>query len=192
MYLDELFPIDISFGAIGGLIWATDVTQNQGGFEYREATRSQPGGSWEVSHAARSPDKWPKLIDFFAIAQGRANTFRFKDPIDNLVAAGQGVFVMLTSTTFQMYKRYTFGAKHFDRKITKPDASVSVAGGSSPSIDRATGIVTVASGTPTSWMGMFYCNCRFDVDQMRANVIDKNGNGLIVGWQSIPIVLVPE
>lgn len=44
-----------------------------------------------------------------------------------------------------------------------------------------------------TWEGEFDVPCRFDIDQMRGEVMDKHKNGdLIVSWSSIPIVEVRD
>lgn len=190
-FLAERFPPKISFGANGGPGFLTDIVITNGGVESRDQTRSMELGSWEVSHAARLPAAYKPLQAFFRLAGGRANTFRFKDWTDYTVAANEGKFVMLTSTTFQCVKRYTFGSQTFDRTIMLPVSPISVTGGTVASISYTTGIVTMTSGTPTAWTGEFDILARFDTDRMRAETIDRNPrDGLIIGWSSIPIVEV--
>jgi uncharacterized protein (TIGR02217 family) len=193
-FLNERFPDDISRGAIGGAGFLTDVVMVESGHEFRRQARALELGSWEVSHAARLPEKYRRLQAFFRVAAGRANGFRFKDWTDFEAAQTEGVFVLLTGSTggstWQMYKRYTFGAYTYDRKIQKPiNGTVTVTGGSGHSIDYATGILTEGLGEPTSWAGEFDVPARFDTDVMRAETIEKQVSGeLVVGWSSIPIV----
>lgn len=183
------FPDAISYGAEGGATFLTDVVIVNSGAEYRNQVRSLELGRWDVSHAARLPAAYRPLAAFFRVAAGRANGFRFKDWTDFEVGSGEGVFTLLTATTFQMHKRYTAGAATYDRRIQKPvSGTVTVTGGTTPTVDYATGIVTVAAGTPTSWTGEFDVPCRFDTDEMRAITRDRAGDDLIIGWNAIPIV----
>lgn len=186
------FPENVSFGAVGGPGWQTDVVTVDGGNETRDQNWSQARGQWEVSHAARTPDKYNPLIAHFRLAGGRANSFPFKDWMDyrHNDAGGTGIFTMLTSTTFQLTKRYTSGSGTTDRFIYLPrSATITVTGGVGATVSYTTGVVTVSSGTPTSWTGEFYIPARYDTDQMHGEIIDKNLNrGLIMGWNSIPIV----
>lgn len=188
-FLDIRFPPAISFHAVGGPGFLTNVVIVNSGSEFRDQVWSLERGTWEVSHAARLPAAYKPLQAFFRVARGRANSFRFKDWSDFSATASEGVFAMLTATTFQMYKRYTFGAQTFDRKIIRPVASTAViTGGTTTSVNYATGVVTVASGTPTAWAGEFDCHVRFDTDQMKAETIDKSGGEIVIGWSSIPII----
>lgn len=189
-FRDIRLPPAISFGAVGGPGFRTEIVATESGAESRDATQAKELGSWDISYAARLPIAYVPLQAFFRVVRGRADTWRFKDWSDFAATAAQGVFVLLTSTTFQMYKRYTFSGLTYDVKITLPVAgTITVTGGTSPSVNSATGVVTVASGTPTAWAGEFDRLCRFDTDTMHANTIDRNGaqGDLIIGWSGIPI-----
>jgi uncharacterized protein (TIGR02217 family) len=189
-FLDIQFPSAISFHAVGGPGFLTNVVIANSGQEFRDQVWSLERGSWEVSHAARLPTDYKPLQAFFRIARGRANSFRFKDWSDFAATSSEGVFTMLTSTTFQAWKRYTFGGQTFDRKITKLVATPTTTGGTVSSWALTTGIVTMTTGTPTAWAAEFDCHCRFDTDQMKAETIDKSGRELLIGWSSIPVIEV--
>jgi len=193
-FLDIRFPPKISFDAVGGPGFSTTITSVDSGHEFSNRNWTLERSEYEVSHAARLPADWQPLVAFFRVVGGRANTWRFKDWLDFEATAAEGVFTLVTATTFQMWKRYSFGASTYDRKITKPvSGSVTVTGGTNPVIATSTGIVTVDSGTPTAWAGQFDVHCRFDIDRMRHSTIDRNPTkGLIVGWESIPIVEVRD
>lgn len=195
-FLDLRFPVDISFGAIGGPGFLTDIVITNSGVESRDQTRSMDLGAWEVSHVPRFPEMYKRLQSFFRIAAGRANTFRFKDWSDFTVTASEGVLSPTDDAgspplTWQLYKRYTFGSITFDRKIVLPISAITVTGGSGVSVAYSTGVVTVSSGTPTSWSGEFDVLARFDTDRMHGQIIERNPtDGLLVEWASIPIVEV--
>ena len=192
-FLDIRFPVRISFGAVGGPGFLTDVVITNGGAESRDQIWAYERGSWEVSHAARMPDMYRKLQAFFRAVGGRANTFRFKDWTDFSATAAEGRFIAITgSDELQMVKRYTFGAYTFDRKIVLPiSGTVTVTGGSGVSVDYSDGTVSCDSnGEPTAWAGEFDILARFDTDRMHAETIDRSGPDLIIGWSSIPVVEV--
>lgn len=182
------FPEGISRGATGGPTFQTTVTQTGGGQEYRNQGWSQPRRKYDVSHAARTFDLYKELLAFFLVANGRTNGFRFKDWADYIATAAQGRFVLLTSTTFQAYKRYTSGSSYVDRIIQKGVATWTVTGGTVASIDYTTGIVTMSSGTPTAWAGEYDVPARFDIDEMQATIIDGAKDNWIMGWEQIPIL----
>ncbi len=189
-----VFPERVSFGITGGPEFSTRVVRTQAGDEFRDMLMAQAKHSYEASLAAKLPVDWEPLLEFFHIVGGRAVGFRFKDWSDYTARQGEGLFAQLTGTTFQMYKRYTSGSATRDRRIQKPrnNSTVVVTGGSSPVVDYTTGIVTVSAGTPTSWIGDFDVPCRFDVDKMSGETVDKTpGGSLIRSWHTIPIIEIP-
>ena len=183
---EKLFPAEISYGATGGPEWSTNIGTSFGGAEYRQANWTFAMHKYDVAHGVKTQTQLNNLRAFFNMCRGKAHSFRYKDWADFTVDVGEGVFVSLTATTFQMYKRYTFDGVNYDRKITKIASSgATVTGGAGVSVNLDTGVVTVSSGTPTSWVcDEFHVPCRFDTDIMRINIVDYN----IYEWGQIPIV----
>lgn len=189
------FPDHISIDAQGGPGMRTDVIVVNSGAEFRQQNWEQTRHRYEVSQAAKLPEQYEPLKKFFLAVGGRATGFRFKDWMDYKVAAGTGFFSPIDTTHFQLVKRYQAGGALHDRLITKPvnNGTFAIAGGTFLSLDYATGIVTMTSGTPTSWGGEFDVPCRFDVDEMIGHIVGKNvSKGLIVNWDSIPILEVRD
>lgn len=191
---DLIFPdcVALNSGFIGGPAFLTDIVISESGEEFRTPTWPQGLRRYEASHAARLPEEYGPLGAFFEICMGKAYPFLLKDWLDykHSDKNGSGFFTELTSTTFQMWKRYTINSVTRDRRIQKPKSgTITVTGGTVSSIDLTTGIVTMTSGTPTAWAGEFYVPCRFDTDEMKPAVIEKKPTGeLFVDWMSIPIV----
>ena len=184
-FIETRFPTKIAYGASGGPAYSTDIVVVNSGFEQRNSVWADSRCEFDVSHGVKTQTQLNELIAFFRVMKGRANGFRFKDFTDFQVTTGQGVFVALTTYTFQMYRRYTTAATNYDRKITKPvSGSITVTGGSGVSINYTTGVVTVSSGTPTAWVGQFDIPCRFDTDSLKARIEDYNA----FSWGSIPVV----
>ncbi len=128
------------------------------------------------------------LLNFINISMGQLSGFRFKDFTDykDSDMNGQGIFAMIDSTHFQMYKRYTLGSSTYDAKILKPIATITVTGGSVASIDYTTGIVTMTSGTPTLWAGTYDVPVRFADDIPRLGLDESTG--ALLNWQSLKLV----
>jgi uncharacterized protein (TIGR02217 family) len=189
-----VFPDEVAAWAIGGRGFLTSVVETYGGNEYRNAAWSQSRGQWEwlTSDAQRQTNPsaayaFKTLRNFFMVARGQLNTFRFRDWKD-YTDDGAGVFVGLTSTTFQMYKNYTVGSVTYSQIIQKPrSATVVVTGGVTPVVDYTTGIVAVASGTPASWTGQFDIPCRFAVDDPKAGL---SSDGTFINWQQLRLIEV--
>jgi uncharacterized protein (TIGR02217 family) len=158
-HYEILFPTDISYGVRGGPAWNTSIIKRSSGHEQRIQRWSTP--LWEypdVAHHARSVSKMDDLYDFFiTVGMGSANSFLFKDWADFTVLAADGrlgtTAVGTGEPTYQMYKRYTYGARTFDREIVKPKAgSSTIYRGATPvtegasagnmTYDTTTGIVT--------------------------------------------------
>lgn len=176
-------------GAEGGPEFQTDIVIVASGAEQRNQNWSEERLRWEVSHAARLEADWRQLQAFFRVVRGRASSFRFKDHTDYVCENGDGVFIDTdgSPTQKQMYKRYTFEGQTFYRKITKPVSGRITT--DATGLDYSSGIATSGS----YWYGEFDVHCRFDIDAMRGEIINKTkDDGLIVGWSSIPIVEVKE
>ena len=194
------FPDCFSFGSTGGAGFSTSITELDSGVEYANRNWEQSRHQYVVSFDARKPHVVNDLIGFFKNMAGMFSYFRVKDPLDYLdndlgryvATSAAGVFAVIDATHFQMYKRYTCGALVHNRKIQKPVVGkVTVTGGTGATVDSTTGIVTVASGTPTAWSGEFDVPVRFNTDVMRAIIVNKNMSfGLITGWQQIELVEV--
>ncbi len=196
-FIDVRFPVRVSMGAIGGPGFLTNIAIMESGAESRNQEWEWERGEWEVSQAAKLPVNYEPLQAFFRLVGGRAHSFRFKDWTDYICTSAQGFFVDSDGSPSgkQMVKRYTFGGFTVDRRITKPvHGTVIIQGVGSPSdngLDYSTGIVY--GGSPTSHSCEFDVCARFDTDKMRAEAINRNPeDGLIVTWQSIPIVEVKE
>jgi len=188
-FYEVQFPSTISYGAVGGPGFKTDVVVVASGAEQRNVTWAQARRRYDVAHAAREPTASDAVKAFFHAMSGRAHGFRFKDWTDFSATASEGKFTQIDSTHFQAVKRYsTSGGQTYDRNIQKGIATWSITSGTVSAIDYNTGIVTMTSGTPTAWAGSFDVPCRFDTDELSGVIIDKSSAGLIVGWQSITIV----
>jgi uncharacterized protein (TIGR02217 family) len=184
-FIETRFPDDISYGATGGPGFSTDIVVVNSGFEQRNQAWQDALCVYDVSHGIKKQAQLNALIAFFRVMGGRANGFRFKDWSDHTVASGEGVFEAISATQFRMIKRYTTAGNNHDRRITKPvNGTVVVTGGTGASINYTTGIVTVTSGTPVSWVGEFDVPCRFDIDQMRTSLESYN----LYTWGNIPVV----
>ena len=174
-FIETQFPTDISLGATGGPGFQTDVIAVNSGFEQCNANWEDARCAFDVAHGVKTQAQLDTLIAFFRVMKGKANGFRFKDWSDYKVTSGQGIFTQIDSTHFQMWRRYTTAGNNSDREITKPvSGTITVNGGTVASIDYTTGIVTMTTGTPTSWTGEFDVPMRFDIDQMKNSIIHYN------------------
>lgn len=192
---DEVqFPTDISQGAKGGPSFRTTVSITGSGTEQRVAQWNNPLYKWEVNHALKSITAAQTLLSFFYARMGRARGFRFKDWNDYQVAGEASVFI--TTTTFQIVRRYTSGAVTMVRNIKKPvTGSISLTDNLGATVnpalytvDTTTGIITF--GVAPSYVPNVTCQfdvpVRFDTDEMPLIQSDVTYRD----WPSILIVEV--
>ncbi len=196
-FVDVQFPVDISYGAVGGAVFSTDVIESFGGYEQRNINWSQSRGAWNVAHGVKTEVQLNELIAFFRARRGRAIGFRFKDWSD-YKATGQIIGTGNASTTvFQLVKSYTSGGVTVDRTIKKPvnNGSLkiylnSVLQSSGFSVNYNTGVVTFTSapgnGVVITADFEFDVPVRFDTDELQISLDNFN----IGSWSSIPVVEV--
>ena len=181
---DVLFPTDISKGCQGGPMWSTRISVTGAGYEYRNADWANLRGRWNVGFGVRDDADLDTLIAFFNARQGKAYSFRFRDPLDHRVTLG-ALQTNPATGLVQTAKLYTSGGVTYTRFITLP-VSGSVTGlGGGASVNYTTGVVTGASaGTVVSFL--FDCKCRFDTDHLSGTGI-RDG---MASFDDIPVVEV--
>jgi len=199
-FQERQFPPRISFGAVGGPGFSTEVVVVASGREKRNRKWSEMRHAFDVSQAVRTNAEFAELRAFFISVGGKADGFRYKDWADFQTVITDGVVTGITSTTFQLYKRYTSGATSTDRKITKPIATGFVLTNSGTTLalttdytlDSTTGIVTTVTPKTAAnlrWSGEFDVPSRFDIDELRAEIVSRRADReLLLAWNAIPIV----
>lgn len=195
------FPDNIAFGATVGPTYLTVVTPVYSGRDGRIAAWSQSRIRFEVGRRAMNAADTASLDAFFRAVKGRAYGFRIKDWTDFFATTANGVVVaQATAGVYQLAKLYTTGSLSETRLIQKPVTGTvavyknAVLIASGLSLDTTTGLVTI---TPTplntdvlSWSGQFDVPARFDADEMKKQIMDRNGasGDLLVDWGSIPVI----
>lgn len=192
-FCEVQMPTGISKGAAGGPLFSTIIVSSASGSEQRIAQWSQGRRKWDVTHALRNNTQRDELIAFYIARRGMLDGFRFKDWSDFRVSAATPEDMeLVTSTTFQLAKRYVSGGVTILRLITKPVAdTVRVWNGTDEVLtgftyDTSTGIVTFddAPDYLPSASFEFDVPARFDTDSMNWSQ-DETTFG---SWQSVPIV----
>jgi uncharacterized protein (TIGR02217 family) len=193
-HYEILFPTDISYGVRGGPMWNTSIIKRSSGHEQSTKRWNTPLWAYpDVAHHARVVSKMDDLYDFFiTVGEGMANSFLFKDWADYTVAAADGRLGSLAigtgEPTYQMVKRYTYGARTFDRNIVKPKASsVSVYRGGVLQTETThftysttTGIVTFVADT-TKAVDANVTKAITAISQANPGQVTAIGHGFVTG-----------
>lgn len=175
MFLDQRFPTSISYGAVGGPGYSTNIITLSSGVEGRNQNWSTARCAYNAAKGCSTDQDKKDLIAFFRIAKGKANTFRWKDWSDYTASGVEGVFDHISGATYQFQKEYVLGSDSELRDIFLPIDVIIHAGATlltettNYTYDRTTGILTLVGspGTPTVWTGSFDVLARFDTDTLQ-------------------------
>ncbi len=184
---EVLFPATISYGAVGGPEFKTTIVTLDSGHERRNIDWSVARGQWDVQHGLKDQTDLETLIAFFRAREGMAHGFRFKDWTDYTLDRQIIGTTDTSTTTFQIYKRYT-SSVNYDRDITKVlsgaesvwvnNVAITEGGGAGEyQLNDNTGIVTLGatlaaqSGTNVEVaLTEFHVPARFGLDKMNVTL----------------------
>jgi len=211
MHLNTVFPNSIGAGSSRGPEFVTDVVETDARIESRNAVLEYPLQVFDIGTAVKTPAELETVEEYFYAAAGRAHTFAFEDPLDNVSGAygstpdDEDQLLYTAAGTvgagleIQLVKNYTKGGRTQQRKITLPKSgTLVVAKNSIPltettdyTVDYTTGIITLVGGLVLNdeiTAGFeFYVRVRFGTDQLRITMQE-----LLNGEFSIPLVEVIE
>ena len=153
------------------------------GFESVNVVWTQTLREYTLGVVPMSLSTWQAVETIHEITEGGAYGLLLLDPHDSTTS--DGVCTGLTSTTFQLFKRYLHApsGRFKNRKITRPIAAgfaitnsgVTVA---SYTLDVATGVITILAA-PTAanlaWSGSFYVPVHFQDDSIDWDLV-RSGN----------------
>ena len=168
------------------------------GFESVNIVWTQTLHEYTLGVVPMTLSTWQSVETIHEVTEGGAYGFLLLDPHDS--STSDGVCTGLTSTTFQLYKRYLHApsGRFKNRKITRPIAAgfaitnsgVTVA---SYTLNATTGVITIPAA-PTAanlaWTGSFYVPVHFQDDSIDWDLV-RSGNAqdrLIAG----PAVVLKE
>lgn len=123
------FPLPLAFGASGGPIRRTEITQLASGAEHRNTAYAQSRRRYNAGAGIKTKSELYDLIVFFESRFGQLHSFRFRDPTDykscrpnktisitdQIIGLGDGEV-----QEFQLIKSYSDVAGTYVRVITKP------------------------------------------------------------------------
>lgn len=199
MYLTDPFPECLAFGAVRAPVFLTEVSETTAGFEKRNQSWLQVRHEFDVSFSVRTATDYTLLAQHFYKSRGRLNTFGVKDFLDFTVDVTEGVVLEMPDGTLQLHKRYGTGPNAYYRKITRPQAGTALfLNGGSPiglTLNFDTGQVDGDSSTDPddiTWEGTFLVPARYDLDKLPSQVINRNGDELLVSVAGVNVVEVRE
>lgn len=204
-FLDERFPVNISYGSAGGPVYQTAVINMRSGRDKRNINWSYPRHEYDAAVGVRRMTDLEDLIGFFHTVIGRAYSFRWKDwadykscktsqivtATDQEIDTGDG-----EKTEFQLIKNYTFGSYSRSRNITKPvEGTVVVAIDGSETedftVDTDTGKITFdsapADGAEITAGYEFDVHARLDSDSLSTNLTSYQA-----GETEVPVIEIKE
>lgn len=187
---DVRLPEEVEQGARGGPAFRTNVLTLESGFEKRNRQWSVARQQWDIGYGLLRRDgsvddiTFEEVVAFFYARNGRAFGFRFKDWTDFELTRQFIGTTDTTTSTFQIFKRYSSGGYIYDRSIKKPVSSTvkvwvdgverSEGGGALEfQVDLSTGVITLGAdlvaldGTDVECECEFDVPARFDVDQLQ-------------------------
>lgn len=185
------FPVDLSFGSMGGPERRTEIVTLTNGFEERNSPWAHSRRRYDAGVGLRSLDDMAALIAFFEARAGQLHGFRWKDWADykscvpsRAVAADDQVIGRGDGRTvrFQLSKLYRSGAAEYRRPVAKPvSGTVRIAIGGVEkfetvdfSVDPASGVVVLADApmmdAPVTAGFEFDVPVRFDTDRIAVSV----------------------
>lgn len=177
----SLFPLQYSYGSVGGPSFKVEIVQTANKEERRNALWTDARHRYDLTLTARTQAQMDDIKDFHAAMGGPEFSFLFWDYADfrltdELIGVGDGA-----ETVFQTIKTYSAGAASHIRPILKPRAGlvVSVNGveETGASVDTTTGLITFSSapanGLDITVTGRFDVPVRFVEDELRWRVVDR-------------------
>ena len=205
------FPVDVSYGAVGGPMFNTTVFELSSGSEKRNINWSLVRAKYDVSYGIKTQEQMDAVREFFYARRGMAYGFRFRDWGDYQLERQEIGTTDGATQTFQIYKRYTSNSVNYDRNITKivsdsdvVDYTLSVwvngnpitegAGAGNFSINRNTGIITLGSSLYTVSGDAIEVQCEFDVpvrfgtDHLAVSIDNFSSQS----WNNIPIIEIRD
>lgn len=204
-FLNETFPGNIAFGALGGPERRTEIVTLATGHETRNGRWADSRRRYDAGTGIRSLIDLRSVLALFEKARGRLYGFRLRDPFDFSSAENGGAPSSLdqalgtgdgTTTRFALTKTYGSGDLAYVRHIRLPDTSnvlVAIDGseqmlGSDFLIDEETGelVFSVAPSNGASIAGgfLFDVPVRFDTDRLDISLTHFEAGDI----PSIPLV----
>lgn len=185
-FLESRMSARIERGAKGGptnrgrrKVYSTSGRMNQV-FEW-----SAPISEFDISHGILLPDGYAEIEAMWHVIHFTPYSgFRFRNWADYQAVKANSTLTNIVSNTYQLQRKHTFASITYKRNIYKPNAGVTVYDSSdvacTASVNTATGIATVTSGTPSYWIGTFDIPVTFKDNDLMMRLDGTTSNLLMV------------
>lgn len=166
-FFEQRFPERISRNALGGPRFFNSKAYTVSGQRNTNRNATYPLHQYTIDHPVKAAEDFEALRAFFYVVGGDADAFRFKDWSDHRATQANSSATLLTGSTYQLNRLYTFGSRTFVRPIYKPvnDGALklwrtrsAVVSEATVTPDYTTGQVDVlghVSGDTYTWSGTF-------------------------------------
>lgn len=215
MFFECEFPREIAFQAEGGDTFSTVVNEGFSGFEQRNRNWAQTRAEYQISLEHKPFSYYQMVRDFWLNVGGKADAFRFFDPL-NYQAINQPCAQVndnpYTGCVFQLRNTYIAGSRSYTRPCSKiitsaigrydgtpcPDTVAIFVNGekinSGWTLDPTTGLLTFneAPATIPTATFQFHIPVRFDTDKGKATIEPSNvaGGNALVNWPGVDLIEV--
>lgn len=151
---------------------------------------SAPISEFDISHGILLPAGYEEIDAMWHVINFTPYSgLRFRNWADFKGVKGKTSLVNITGTQWQLRRTYTFASITFHRPIYKPTSDVVVYNSSDTpvtfTLDTATGIATVTSGTPSYWVGTFDYPVTFKENDMSTRLDGVTSNLILVADQIV-------
>lgn len=151
---------------------------------------SAPISEFDISHGILLPAGYEEIDAMWHVINFTPYSgLRFRNLADFKGVKGNTSLVNITGTQWQLRRTYTFASITFHRPIYKPTSDVVVYNSSDTpvtfTLDTATGIATVTSGTPSYWVGTFDYPVTFKENDMSTRLDGVTSNLILVADQIV-------
>ncbi len=207
VFSDVILPSSIiSAGARGKQVRNNSRTLASNGVQQINVNWARTLRQYELGVVPLSVADWQTIEGLFEVTEGGAFGFLLSDPKDTKALISDGIATALTSTTFQLQKKYTSAGstRTKSRKITRPIAGgfdvkvsgVSLTVGSQYTLNTVTGVVTIASAPAAAnitWSGSFYVPVHFASDEIDWELVRSGpADSRLMAGPSVTVLEVAE
>ena len=185
-FLESRMSARIERGAKGGptnrgrrKVYSTSGRMNQV-FEW-----SAPISEFDISHGILLPDGYAEIDAMWHVIHFTPYSgFRFRNWADYQAVKANTTLTNIVSNTYQLQRKHTFASITYKHNIYKPNAGVTIFDASDVactfSVNTATGVATVTSGTPSYWTGTFDIPVTFKDNDLMMRLDGTTSNLLLV------------